>query len=256
MSHRTVPFSFSNDRGQTLAGLLELPAAPPLFYGVYAPCFTCTRESHAAHKVCRALTNCNVAMLRFDLTGLGASEGNFAETSFSTRILDIVAACRAVEKEYAAPKLLIGHSISGTAALAAASQVPSLQAVATLGAPADPRHVVNGLRRHDLVKISGDMAEMTVTGRKYTVKKAMVDDMETYDMAGAMAALKKRLFIFHAPHDDIVPFHNAADIRSRAVCDAEILPLSEGATHLLERGDEDAAFIAETLACWFGQHLE
>ncbi len=195
-------------------------------------------------------------MLRFDLTGLGASEGDFAETSFSTRILDIVAACTALEKEYAAPKLLIGHSISGTAALAAASQVPSLQAVATLGAPADPQHVVRGLRSQNLIAVNGDMAEMTVTGRKYTVRKTMVDDMESYDMGQAMAALKKRLFIFHAPHDDIVPFRNAAEIQSRAECDAEILPLSEGATHLLERGDADATFLAETLSGWFDLHLE
>lgn len=256
MSHRTVTFPFDNNRGQTLAGLLELPAGSPLLIGVYAPCFTCTKESHAAHKICRALAASGIAMLRFDLTGLGASEGDFAETSFSTRILDIVAACNALEKEYAAPKLLFGHSISGTAALAAATQVPSLQAVATLGAPADPRHVVRGLRNQNLITIKDDMAEMTITGRKYTVKKEMVDDMETYDMAKAMTGFDKRLFIFHAPHDDIVPFRNAEEIYDRAQGDAEILPLSEGATHLLERGDADAAFIAETLTGWFDLHLE
>ncbi|MBU6474917.1 MAG: alpha/beta hydrolase [Alphaproteobacteria bacterium] len=256
MNRRTVPFSFDNSRGQILAGLLDLPAGTPLFYGVYAPCFTCTRESHAAHKVCRALSERGVAMLRFDHTGLGASEGDFAETSFSTRIGDIISACDALVKAHGAPKLLFGHSISGTAALAAAAQIPFLQAVATLGAPADPRHVIRGLRKTNDIAIENGMAKMTITGRTYAVKEAMVDDMETYDMTRAMAAVDKRLFIFHAPHDAIVPFRNAEEIRARAVCESEIIPLSESATHLLERGDADAAFIAETLAEWFALHLE
>lgn len=195
-------------------------------------------------------------MLRFDHTGLGASAGDFATTSFSTRIEDIVAACNALETEYAAPKLLFGHSISGTAALAATARISSLQAVATLGAPADPRHVIRGLRKTNDISFEGEMAKMTITGRAYTVRKEMVHDMETYDMARAMAALDRQLFIFHAPHDAIVPFRNAEEIHARTACAREIIPLSEDATHLLERGDAEAAFIAETLSVWFGRHLK
>ncbi len=256
MNRRTVKFPFSNSRGQKLAGLLEMPEGEPLFYGVFAPCFTCTKESHAAHKICRALTHHGIAMLRFDLTGLGESEGNFAETNFSTRILDIVAACHALAAEHQAPKLLIGHSISGTAALAASTHLASLQAVATLGAPSDPSHVIEGLRRHDLITIKGDAVEMTITGRKITVKKQMIDDMESYSMAKAMAALNHRLFIFHAPHDAIVPFRNAQTIYDLAPCDKELVPLNDSATHLLEQGNDDANFIAETLLGWFDLHLQ
>ena len=256
MIPRTLKFSFSNHRGQKLAGFLDLPAGEPLLYGIFAPCFTCTKESHAAHKVCRALAGCGIAMLRFDMTGLGESEGRFADTNFSTRILDIIAAGGALADRYQPPKLLIGHSISGTAALAAASHIPSLQVLATLGAPSDPSHVVTGLRRQNLITIKGDLAEMVIAGRRITVKKQMVEDMEAHTMDEAMATLNRKLFIFHAPHDEIVPSHHAQTIYDRANCDKELVPLSESATHLLEQGNEDANFIAETLRGWFDLHLK
>jgi len=256
MSRKTVKFSFSNSRGQELAGTLDLPDDVPLFYGVFAPCFTCTKESHAAHKACRALAGQGVAMLRFDMTGLGESKGNFAETNFSTRVLDIIAACNSLAAAHQAPKLLIGHSISGTAALAAAAHLPSLQALATLGAPSDPSHIVDSLRKQNLIVMKGDNAELTIAGRKVVVKKQFVEDMESYSMAAATAVFDRRLFIFHAPHDDIVGFRNAQIIYDRATCDRELISLGETATHLLEQGNEDADFIAETLRGWFDLHLQ
>lgn len=255
MNHRTIKFPFSNDRGQELSGLLDLPGREPLFYGVFAPCFTCTKESHAAHKICRSLARRGIAMLRFDMTGLGDSGGNFAETNFSTRILDIIAACNALVTARQAPKLVIGHSISGTAALAAAPYLPSLQALATLGAPSDPSYVVDGLRRANLLTINGNNAEMVIAGRRITVRKQMVEDMEGYTMTASTAAFDRRLFIFHAPHDEIVPYRNAQVIFDRATCDKELIPLDDAATHLLEKGDTDAEFIAETLCGWFDLHL-
>jgi putative redox protein len=256
MKRRTIKFPFSNGRGQTLAGLLDLPEGEPLFYGVFAPCFTCTKESHGAHKICRALSGIGIGMLRFDLTGLGESEGSFAESNFSTRIGDIIAACNALAQEYQPPKLLFGHSISGTAAIAAAAQLPSLQAVATLGAPADPAHVIEGLRRNKALKIEGDEAEMIIVGRRIVVKKQMVENMEKYSIARETAAFDRKLFIFQAPHDEIVPFRNAEAIYDRATCDKELVRLNETATHLLEQGAEDADFIAETLRSWFDLHLQ
>lgn len=261
MPPRTIKFPFSNNRGQMLAGLLDLPPdnqnrGEPRFFGVFAPCFTCTKESHAAHKVCRALAGCGIAVLRFDMTGLGESKGRFADTNFSTRILDIIAACQALGEAYHPPKLLIGHSISGTAALVAAAELPSLQALAVLGAPSDPSHVITGLRRQNLITLKDDIAEMTIAGRKVTVGKQMVEDMESYIMDKAMAVLGKKLFIFHAPHDEIVPYHHAQKIYDRTPCDKELVPLSESATHLLEQGGDDARFIAETLRGWFDLHLQ
>lgn len=254
MTPRTIKFSFSNNRGQELDGLLDMPQGAPLFFGVFAPCFTCTKESHAAHKVCRALAGNGIAMLRFDLTGLGGSEGSFADTSFTTRILDIIAACNSLAGTYQPPKLLVGHSISGTAALSAAVDLPSVEAIATLGSPSDPSHVITGLRHQNLITMKGDTAEMIIAGRKIVVGRQMVEDMETYDMTETMAGLEKKLFIFHAPHDEIVPYRHAQVIYDRARCDKELLPLGESATHLLERGGEEANYITETLRGWFSLH--
>lgn len=256
MNIRTTKFSFDNGHGQTLAGLIDAPATgEPLLHGIFAPCFTCTKESHGAHKICRALAERGIAMLRFDHTGLGGSDGAFADTTFSTRISDIIAASGALAQEGTAPKLLVGHSISGTAALAAASRISSLQAVATVGAPADPRHVIEGLRHRQALSFKGDIAEMLIAGRIFSVRRAMADDMESYDMSAAMAALDKKLFIFHAPQDDIVSFRAAETIRIRAPGNAEIVTLSATATHLMERGHDDAAAVADTLRSWFDLHL-
>jgi putative redox protein len=256
MGRKSIKFPFSNSHGQKLAGILDLPESEPLFYGVFAPCFTCTKESHAAHKVCRALSEQGVAMLRFDMTGLGESAGDFAETNFSTRILDITAACHALAAEHQPPKLLIGHSISGTAALAAAKQLPLLQALATLGAPRDPAYIIDKFRHNDQIVAKGDMVELTVAGRKIPVRKTFVDDMLSHDVAAATAEYDRKLFIFHAPQDATVSFENARILFDRATCDKELLPLGGSATHLLEQGNEDASYIAETIYNWFSTHLQ
>ncbi|MCE9506846.1 MAG: alpha/beta hydrolase [Alphaproteobacteria bacterium] len=254
MNGKSIKFSFSNKHGHKLSGILDLPKGVPLFYGVFAPCFTCTKEAHAAHKVCRALAERGIGMLRFDMTGLGGSEGNFAETNFSTRILDIIAACHSLAAEYQPPKILIGHSISGTAALEAVSHLPQIQVLATLGSPCDPAYVVDKFRRNKQITIKGDIAELTVAGHKVIVKKSFIDDMLGHDTAAATAAYDRKLLVFQAPHDSIVSFENAQAIYDRATCDKELLVLNESATHLLEQGAEDADYIAEVICDWFAAH--
>ena len=256
MTRRSLRHSFSNGRGQQLAGIIDMPGEPPLFYGVFAPCFTCTKESHGSAKICRALAEDGAAMLRFDMTGLGESEGRFADTNFSTRVLDIVAACRSLEAEHAAPKLLVGHSISGTACIPAMRQLPSVQAVATIGAPRDPSYVIAKFRRNNDLVTKGDAIEVTVAGRKLAFRKSFVDDMESQDVPAETAKLDRRLFVFHAPHDAIVSFENAEAIYARAACDRELVTLDDQATHLFENRQEDAVFVAETLMQWFRVHLK
>lgn len=255
MGRKSIKFPFSSSRGQKLAGILDLPEGETLFYGVFAPCFTCTKESHAAHKICRALSEQGVGILRFDMTGLGESEGDFAGTNFSSRILDIIAASHALAAAYEPPKILIGHSISGIAALSAAKQLPHLQAVATLGSPRDPEYIIDKFRRNNQITVKGDVAELIVAGRKVPVKKTFVDDMLSHDVAALTAAYDRKLFIFHAPRDEIVSFENARILHERANCDKELLPLGGSATHLLEQGGDDATYIAETICDWFSTHL-
>jgi putative redox protein len=251
MGKKSLKFTFPNGRGQTLAGLLDLPDGEPRFFGLFAPCFTCTKESHAAHKICRALGEDGIAMLRFDITGIGGSEGNFAETNFTTHVQDIIAAYQAIAAAHEAPKFIIGHSIGGPAAISASRHLPDLAALATLGSPRDPAAVIEKFRRNNQIVIRDDMAELMVMGRKVMVKKTFMDDLLAQHVAQDTAAFKGKLFIFHAQQDNIVHFDNAQAIFDRATCDKELIPLSGFATHLLEQGDEDARFVAETISVWF-----
>lgn len=248
MTRTSTSFSFPNGRGQVLSGTLDAPEENPAFYGVFAPCFTCPKESHGAGKICRALAERGIAMLRFDMTGLGASEGDFAETNFTTRIQDIQAACRALEEAHAAPALLIGHSISGTAALSAARELPSVRLLATVGSPRDPTAVIDKFRRGGLMVLTEDAVELDVLGRKTMFRRSFLDDMLAQNVAADTAALACKLLVFHAPHDDIVSFDNAQEIYDRANGEKEFISLDPAATHLFEKRKEDAVFIAETIA--------
>jgi pimeloyl-ACP methyl ester carboxylesterase len=244
MSRKSIPFPFPNRHGQKLAGILDLPAAgEPLFYGVFGACFTCTKESHGAVKICRALAEGGAAMLRFDVTGVGASEGDFSALDFTTYKEDLVSASKALPVP---PRLLAGHSISGTAALSAARLVPLLEAVATIGSPADPEAVIGKFRAQNLIAEKDGMAEVSVMGRPLLFKKSFVDDMLSQSTAADTAALAQKLFVFHAPRDNIVAFENARVICGRAR-NAELVALDEAATHLFEGRAEDAVFVARTL---------
>lgn len=255
-ARRSIRHTFDNGRGQKIAAMIDMPEGDPLFWGVFAPCFTCPKESHGAHKVCRALAEDGAAMLRFDMTGLGESEGRFSDTNFTTRVADIVAACEEVAKNFAPPKLLVGHSISGTAAIPAAHKIPSLQAVATLGSPRDPSYVMEKFKRQNNLTYNGDNVELMVIGHKVTFKKSFIDDMMGQDVPGDTAKLDKKLFVFHAPQDNIVSYANAEEIIARATRgDKELVTLDEQATHLFDNRRDDAVYVAETLMDWFRTHL-
>ena len=256
MPRTSLKYRFDNGRGQSLAGMFDMPDGEPEFYGVFAPCFTCPKESHAAAKVCRRMADNGVAMLRIDVTGTGESEGVFAETNFSTRILDLIAACTAVGRDYAPPRLLVGHSISGTAAISAMKALPDLQALATIGSPRDPSYVIDKFKRQNLITYRGDLVDIMVIGRRVTFKKEFLDDMTSQSVAGDLARLDRKLFVFHAPHDSIVSFDDARALYDGAGGDRELVPLAEAATHLFENRKEDAEFVADTLLDWFRLHLK
>ncbi|MDD9900673.1 MAG: alpha/beta hydrolase [Alphaproteobacteria bacterium] len=260
MKRTSIPFSFPNGRGEQLAGILDLPAEAPLFFGVFAPCFTCVKESHGAAKICREMAEHGAAMLRFDITGIGGSQGSFAEQNFSNRIQDIIAACHALSVEYEPPKLLVGHSISGTAAIHAVPKLPPLQAVATVGSPRSPAYVIEKFRSQNRITERNDgLIDIDVLGQPVAFKPSFIDDMMQHDTEADIAKISKKLFVFHAPHDDIVSYANAEALFSAAndnpANDAELVRLSDDATHLFEARKEDAVFVAETLLDWFRTHL-
>lgn len=240
-------YNFNNRNGEKLAAILDLPETPPIFYGVFAPCFTCVKESHAATKISRALAERGVGMLRFDTTGFGASEGDPAATNFSTRVSDIVSACKSMAENFAPPRLLIGHSMSGTAGLSAVHQTPSIELLATVNSPADPQAIIHKFTRLGHLKDGEDEAELMVLGTRYAFKKGFVEDMRAADVAKDTARIPCRLAVFHTPNDDIVSFDNADTIIRRAGKKAELVRLPVTATHLFEKGEADALFVAEEL---------
>lgn len=249
MGRTAEKFRFTNAAGQTLSGIIDMPEGAPRFYGVFAPCFTCVKESHGAAKICRALAERGVAILRFDMTGLGESKGDFAETHFSSRVSDIISTCRALQESYAAPTLLIGHSISGTAALSAINQLPQIKMLVTVGSPKDPKAVIEKFQRLGHINITGDQIELNVMGRIVPFKKTFLDDMLAHDVAADTAHITKKLLIFHAPNDDIVSVSQAQEIFDRATSaqEKQLILMDSAATHLFEKRNDDAVFMAEKI---------
>src|SRR6266853_2848883 len=180
MAPSSRPVTFPGAFGTSLAARLDAPAGPPLAYAIFAHCFTCSKESKAAAAISAALAEKGFAVLRFDFTGLGGSEGDFANTNFSSNADDLVAAADFLRREHRAPALLVGHSLGGTAVLAAAARIPEARAVATIGAPFEPAHVLHLLHdSRDKITREGE-AEVDIGGRPFKVQKQFLDDIGTH----------------------------------------------------------------------------
>ena len=249
----TERFQFEGSEGQQLAATLDTPDGPARAYALFAHCFTCGKDGLAAKRIAVALAAKGIAVLRFDFTGLGSSEGDFANSTFSSNVADLVRAADHLRKAYAAPALLIGHSLGGAAVLAAANQIPEAKAVVTIGAPSDPAHVT-GLFAGSIEKIQQNgEAEVSLAGRPFTIKRAFLDDVAEHLM-GRITNLHKALLVMHAPTDDTVGIDNATRIFVAARHPKSFVSLS-GADHLLnDRRDSD--YVAEVIAAWASRYLD
>ena len=245
--------TFENDAGQTLSGLMALPQTTPRAYALFAHCFTCSKNLKAATNIARALADSGIAVLRFDFTGLGQSEGDFADTNFSSNVSDLVAAVRFLEEHYEAPQLLVGHSLGGTAILQAASEVPSAVAVATIASPSDPGHVRHLFSAAEATLNDRGIAEVNLGGRPFTIKRQFLDDLERHDLPASIKGLRKALLIMHAPLDDVVEIDNASTLFSRALHPKSFVSLDE-ADHLLTR-EADSLYAGRVLAAWASRYL-
>ncbi len=253
MPSRSEKVEFPGSLGATLAARLDLPAGKPRAYALFAHCFTCSKDIFAASRIAATLADHGIATLRFDFTGLGASEGEFANTHFSSNIEDLVAAAGWLRSERAAPALLIGHSLGGAAVLAAAGRIPEARAVATIGAPADADHVIRHFGASLATIEQQGEAEVSLAGRTFTIRKSFIDDLRAASLRDHIATLKRALIIFHAPLDQTVGIGNASAIFTAAKHPKSFISL-DGADHLLSRR-EDAAFVADTLAAWANRLL-
>ena len=246
-------FDFPNAQGQKLAALLDRPEREPRAYALFAHCFTCGKDIHAAKRVADGLTALGIAVLRFDFTGLGSSEGEFANTSFSSNVADLVAAANELRRSARAPAILIGHSLGGTAVLAAAAEVPEARAVVTIAAPCDPTHVT-GLFKDRLEEIAAKgEVEATLAGRQFRISRAFVDDLAEHKLLERIANLRKALLLFHSPTDEIVGIENASRIFTAARHPKSFVSLA-GADHLLSRRS-DAAYVANVIHAWAERYL-
>ncbi len=253
MAARSEKLSFAGATGETLAARLDLPAGEPRAHALFAHCFTCTKDIFAAQRIAAGLAEQGIAVLRFDFTGLGHSEGEFANTNFSSNVDDLVRAADVLRETRQAPKLLVGHSLGGAAVLAAAARVPEAAAVATIGAPAEPAHVARHLQGARPEMEAKGEAEVLLAGRPFRIKKQFLDDIAGHNLEAAVGKLRKALLLFHAPRDRIVGVENAGRIFAAAKHPKSFVSLDD-ADHLLGR-KEDAVYVARVLAAWAERYL-
>ena len=250
----TERFQFASAEGHQLAAALDLPEREPLAYALFAHCFTCGKDVLAAKRIAVALAAKGIAVLRFDFTGLGSSEGDFANSTFSSNVADLVRAADHLRETRKAPAILIGHSLGGAAILAAAGQIPDAKAVVTIAAPSDPAHVtglfkdrIEDIRKHGRVEVS-------LAGRPFQIKREFLDDIAEHGLMAHVTNLHKALLVMHSPTDDTVGIDNATRIFVAAKHPKSFVSLA-GADHLLS-GKRDAAYVADVIAAWAERYLD
>ena len=244
---------FPSANGHLLAARLELPNTEPKAYAMFAHCFTCSKDFIAASWITRTLAAEGIAVLRFDFTGLGNSQGDFENTNFSSNVEDLLAAFEFLRTNYSAPQLVVGHSLGGTAAIVASSRLPEIRAVATVNAPYDPAHLKRVLKSVEDEIMSTGQAVVEIGGRTFTIKKQFLEDMATHKMNNILPTLGRPLMIFHSPVDPVVDIENAVMIFQAARHPKSFVSLDD-ADHLVTRR-EDAEFIGRTLAAWAMRYI-
>jgi putative redox protein len=246
---RFKKLKFSNTAGQTLSARIDFPEdTAPLAYALLAHCFTCSKNIKAISHISRALTRERIAVLRFDFTGLGESEGDFADTNFSSNVADLVQAAEFMATSWEAPKILIGHSLGGAAVLQAAAKIPSALAVVTIAAPADPGHVSLALgESKEIIEQRGE-AVVDLAGRNFKIKKQFLEDLQSVHMQDTIRNLNRALLIFHSPYDRVVGIENAAKIFQTARHPKSFISLDQ-ADHLL-MNPADSQYVGSVIAAW------
>lgn len=250
---RTLRATFPGHDGAELSARLDLPEFGARAYALFAHCFTCGKDIAAARRVAQRLAGSGIGVLRFDFTGLGHSQGEFAHTSFCSNVEDLLAAADYLRREHGAPQLIIGHSLGGAAAILAAARIPEATAVAVLGAPADPGHVLEHLGSSvEAIRRDGE-AEVTLAGRNFRIGRAFVEAAETASITEALAHLKRALLVLHAPRDEVVGVDNATRIFVAAKHPKSFVSLDD-ADHLISR-EEDAGYAADVIASWAARYV-
>ncbi len=246
--------TFQNENGDKLSARIQLPPqGKPAIFAIFAHCFTCSKDLQAVINISRALIQHNIGVMRFDFTGLGESEGDFGDTTFSTNINDLVAASNFLKESYKAPSILIGHSLGGAAVLMAAGQIKSIEAVVTIGAPADPEHVTHLIEDQvDKIQEDGE-AMVSIGGRPFPIKRQFIEDLKDRSPEHTIKSLGLPLLILHSPQDKIVGVVNARKIYDAAMHPKSFISL-DGADHLLSN-KADSLYVGEVIAAWATRYV-
>ena len=245
--------TFAGASGEQLAARLDSPVGVPRAHVLFAHCFTCTKDIFAASRIARTLNESGFAVLRFDFTGLGHSDGEFANTNFSSNVQDLIAAAAHLRQQDTPPAILVGHSLGGAAVLAAAPHIDEVRAVVTIGAPADPEHVSHLFEESlEEIETAGE-AHVTLAGRPFTIRKQFIDDIRRQSLADDVAGMRKALLVMHSPRDDTVGVDNAGRIFQAARHPKSFVSLDD-ADHLLTRR-ADAEYAAAVIAGWASRYV-
>ncbi len=251
----TENIKFENSRGEKLSARIELPIAQkPHNFAIFAHCFTCNKNFKAVRYITRALTAEGFGVLSFDFTGLGMSEGDFADTTFSSSVDDLICAANYLKKNYSVPTLIVGHSLGGAAVILAASQFDEIRAVVTIGTPSAPQHVRNLLKSSIEEIEEKGVAEVNIGGRPFTVKKEFIDDLDDQNLLGIVEDMRKSFLFLHSPQDKIVGIDNAAELYQAAKHPKSFISL-DGADHLL-LNEKDACYAGDVIANWAKRYIE
>lgn len=251
---RSERIKFKNKEGFQLSAKLNFPVdKKPLAFAIFAHCFTCNKNFHAVKNISKGLTSNGIAVLLFDFTGLGQSEGEFESTTFTTNIQDLFAASDFLSENYEAPKIIIGHSLGGAAALFAAQQLENIKAAVCIAAPFNPYHVTH-LIADDLEKIKKEgKAKVNIGGRPFTISQSFIDDLDDHKPEEAAKDLRKALLIMHSPQDNVVSIENAAKIYQAAMHPKSFISL-DGADHLMQ-DESDSIYAGSMIAHWVRKYL-
>lgn len=247
-------FEFPGSQGHNLSARLDMPEnGEPLAYALFAHCFTCGKDLQPVNRIAAKLNRDGIAVLRFDFTGIGRSDGEFENTNFSSNVDDLLAAADHMRKELKAPSLIIGHSLGGTAVLAAAGKIPEVKAVVTIGAPSNTTNVIKQFECDvDTIEAEGE-AEVKLAGRPFKIKKQFIDDIKGQKIEDAIKALKKPLLVCHSPVDDTVAIEHAGEIYGFARHPKSFLSLDKADHLLFSKGS--AEYVARNIAAWASAYV-
>jgi len=250
---KTLNYEFQNQQGETLSGKLEIPDEEPRAYAIFVHCFTGNKDFSANREVSRRLRDLGIAVLRFDFTGLGGSAGDFADTNFSSNVTDVQAAYDALKKDFKAPELIIGHSLGGAAALATSNVLDETKAIITIGAPSCTKHLTRHFDQHVTEIMQMGQAKVEIAGRKFTIKKQFLLDLQDDKVINNVKKMRKAYLIFHSPQDETVSINHAKTLYLHAHHPKSFISLDK-ADHLLT-DKSDAKYVANIIASWCDRYI-